>query len=31
VARAVIDGIAVAVREMKALMNAARSGLATGG
>jgi pyridoxine 5-phosphate synthase len=31
VARAVIDGIATAVREMKALMNAARSGLATGG
>jgi pyridoxine 5-phosphate synthase len=31
VARALIDGIAVAVREMKALMNAARSGLATGG
>jgi pyridoxine 5-phosphate synthase len=31
VARAVIDGIAVAVREMKALMSAARSGLATGG
>jgi pyridoxine 5-phosphate synthase len=31
VARALIDGMAAAVREMKALMDAARSGHATGG
>jgi pyridoxine 5-phosphate synthase len=31
VARAVVDGMAAAVREMKALMTAARHGLATGG
>jgi pyridoxine 5-phosphate synthase len=31
VARAVVDGIAVAVREMKALMTAARQGLSVSG
>ena len=31
VARAVVDGMAAAVRDMKALMTAARHGLATGG